>query len=191
MSIDLAALGITQAELQDRVIERVCEQLLTGIGYDPEGEGEFTTASAFHRQIQARIQAQITDTINAIAEREILPNVASFIENLILQETNSWGEKQGAPVTFIEYLVKRAEAYMQEKVDFKGMDKANSGSYSWTGTQTRITHLVHAHLHYSIETAMKEALNVATGSIAKGIHETARLKLNEIAASMKVQVATK
>ena len=190
MSIDIASLGFTKEELQERVIERICEQLLTGMEYDPDSGDEFQVASTFRRAIDARVKEQINATINAIAEREVLPNVASYIENLTLQETNTWGEKKGEPVTFTQYLVGRAQSYMQEEVSRDGKSKAESDSYSWSGTkQTRITYLIHQHLHYSIQTAMKDALQVATGEIAKGIHETARHKLNEIAASLKVQVS--
>ncbi len=91
-------------------------------------------------------------------------------------------------MTFIEYLIARAKSYMLEKVDYNGKSKDENSGFSWNGTQTRITHLIHKHLHYSIETAMKEALNVAVGSFANGIHETARLKLNEIAGQLRVDV---
>lgn len=191
MDITLESLGFTKEQLQDRVVDRICEQLLNGVGYDPDSDEEFTTASHFHRQMQGRIKERINETINAIAEREVLPNVAAYVENLTLQETNRWGEKTGEKITFIEYLVKRAEAYMQEKVDYNGKGKEEANGYSWSGTQTRITHLVNSHLHHSIETAMKDSLRVGLGEVAKGIHETARVKLNEIAAGMKVSVTPK
>lgn len=192
MSLDLETLGFTKEELQERVVERICEQVLSGVGYDPDSDAEFTTASQFHRELDKRIKEQINTTINAIAEREVLPNVSAYIESLTLQETNSWGEKRGESVSFTEYLVQRAQAYMREEVNYQGKSKAEADGYSWSGSkQTRVTHLIHEHLQHSIATAMKDALTVATGEIARGIHETARHKLNEIAANLKVQVATK
>lgn len=190
MDLNLESLGFTKEELQERVIARICTQLLDGVGYD-EDDNEFTTASQFHRQMRTSIQEKIEATINAIAEREVLPNVASYIENLTLQETNRWGEKTGEKVTFIEYLTRRAEAYMQEKVNFDGKTKEESGSYSWSGTQTRITHLVHQHLHYSIDSAMKDALKIANSAIATGIQETVKTKLAEISTTLKVGITSK
>lgn len=189
--IDLAALGFTQEELQARVVDQLCEKLLTGMEYDPDSETECPVASRFQQAIAARVKQHVEETINAIAEAKVLPNVREYIETLSLQATNEWGEKRGESVTFVEYLVQRAQAYMQEKVNFEGKSKAVANGYSWNGTQTRLTHLIHQHLHYSIEHAMKDALTSATAQIAKGIHETARLKLNEIAASMKVAITTK
>ncbi|WP_373379864.1 hypothetical protein [Cupriavidus nantongensis] len=192
MNFDLQSLGFTKDELQDRIVERICEQLLTTIDYDPHSETEQPVASRFQQAIKDMVKKRIDETISALAEQYVLPNVAQYIEQLTLQQTNQWGEKQGAPVTFIEYLVKRAQSYMQEEVNHDGKSKAESDHYSWHGAkQSRITFLIERHLHHSIETAMKDSLKIATGEIARGLHETTRIKLNEIAAGMKVAVSTK
>ena len=191
MSIDLKALGFTQEELQERVIERIANSVLTETAFNFDGEYEFQKESEFKRSLDTLVKERIDTKINELAERFVLPNVSEYIETLTLQKTNRWGEKTGEPITFIEYLTQRAKDYMQEHVNYEGKTKEESGGYSWNGKQTRITHLIEKHLHYSIEKAMKDALSVATGEIAKGIHETARLKLNEIAASLKVQTTIK
>lgn len=191
MSIDLKSLGFTQEELQERVVERIVESVMTDRVYSPDDDREYDRHSQFREDLKKRVKARIDEKIDELAQKFVLPNVAEYIENLTLQQTNQWGEKKGQSITFVEYLVQRAEAYMQEKVDFQGRSKEEAGSYSFSGTQTRITHLVHQHLHYNIEKAMKDALNIATGEIARGLHETCRLKLNEIAAGMKVAVTTK
>jgi len=189
MNIDLAALGFTKEELQDRVIDQIVESVMYGRYADEDGDETFRD-SRFKQELDKRVQNRIDDTINGMAEKHILPNVSQYIETLTLQETNQWGEKKGKAVSFVEYLVQRAQAYMQEEVNSSGKTRAEDG-YGFSGKQTRITYLIHQHLHYSIETAMKESLAVATGEIAKGIHETARHKLNEIAASLEVTVNTK
>lgn len=191
MNLDLASLGFTKEELQERVIDRICQNILATMEYDPESDSEYPIASKFQQAIKQRVEQKVNETISALAEKHVLPNVAQYIETLTIQQTNQWGEKRGEPVTFIEYLTQRAQDYMQEKVDWDGKSKAERSGYSWEGKQTRITHLINSHLHFSIESAMKDALKVATGEIAKGIHETARVKLNEIAASLKVSVTTK
>jgi len=186
----LEALGITADELINRIVDKCVEQLMTDVNFDEDGD-EWRGRSAIASQLDARIKKQIDDTVNALAERHILPNVSAYIENLTLQTTNQWGEKKGQKVTFIEYLTQRAEDYMQEKVNFEGKAKTEAGGYSWNGTQTRITHLVHQHLHYSIESAMKQALQIATSGIATGLQETCKAKLGEIAQQLKVEVKTR
>jgi len=188
MSLDIESLGFTKEELQERVIARICETLLSSVEYDPDDGNEYPIASKFKNAIDDRIKKQVNETINQIAEKSVLPNVSAYIEQMTIQQTNGYGESRGTPATFIEYLTARAEAYMQERVDFKGKSKEESGGYSWSGTQTRITYLVHEHLHYSIETAMKGALKIANSAIATGIQETVKLKLAEITEKLKVEV---
>lgn len=183
----LELIGLSKEQLQDRVIERIAGEVVSDVTFSDE-DGMDVDDTPFGKKLKALVEKRIDDQISAIAEAHVLPRVSEFIETLTLQETNDWGEKKGTAVTFIEYLIARANAYMMEKVTYDGKSKDENGSYSFTGTQTRITFLIHKHLHYSIETAMKEALNLAVGSVAKGIHETARLKLNEIASQLTVSV---
>lgn len=187
--LTLESLGFTTEELQDRVVERIVEMYVSEIGYDDSGN-EYSRKSGFATKLKEAVNKRVDDAIEKIIDEHILPNAATYVESITLQATNMWGEKKGASVTFIEYLVQRAESYLTEKVNYQGKAKEED-SYSWSGTQTRITHLVHEHLHYSIEKAMKEALSVANKSIAGGIQEAVRIKLAEVTASLKVSVATK
>ena len=187
--LDLEQLGFTKQELQERVIERLCQQALETYSLNEDGdENPWAADSQFSKRLTDSVREQIDKKITALAQAHVIPSVGELIEGMTLQSTNQWGEKTGAKLTFVEYLVSRAGAYMQEKVNSEGRSKEESGGYSWSGTQTRITHLINSYLHREIEKAMKGALAVAVGSVARGIHETARLKLNEIAASMKVSV---
>lgn len=190
MSITIEELGFTKEELQQRVIDQLCSQVLSGVTRDDEGN-EIEASSKFARELNARIEKHITETIGAIAEKHVLPNVTSFIEGLILQETDKWGQKKGQPVSFIEYLTQRADAYMREEVSYDGKAKGQSDSYSWRAASTRIGFMVNSHLQYSIQTAMKEALENANSSIAKGLEEAVKIKLKEVADSLNVKVTNK
>lgn len=183
---DLSQLGFTKEELQERVLDRICEQVLTGRYFDYDDECGASTASHFGKELEKRIKVRIDESIDALAQKHVLPNVTSYMENLLIQTTNQWGEKRGEPVSFIEYLTQRAEAYMQEKVSHDGKSQAESGGYSWSGNQTRITYLVHKHLQYNIETAMKSALQIANSAIAQGIESTVKMKLEDIVKTLKV-----
>src|SRR5271166_1889409 len=156
--ITLESLGMTQQELQERVVTKICDDLLATECFD-NSEGEaYRDDSPLAQKLRVEIRKRIDRGIAAIAETQVLPNVEKYIENICLQETNRWGEATGRALTFREYLVQRAEAYLQETVNYEGKTKEEAGSYSWSGKQTRITNLVHKHLHYTIESAMKEAV---------------------------------
>jgi hypothetical protein len=190
MNVTLESLGISKDAIEQKLIEHLAQELLTEIQYDHDNDSEYRARSSLAKKLDALVKKHIDTTINALAEKHVIPNVSSYIENLTLQTTNQWGEKKGAPVTFIEYLTQRAEDYMQEKVSYDGKSKSEAGSYSWNGTQTRITHMVHQHLHHSIETAMKQALQIATSGIATGLQETVKTKLAEVSQKLKVEVKT-
>ena len=190
MNVTLESLGISKNAIEQKLIEHLAQELLTEIQYDYDDDSEYRARSSLAKKLDALVKQHIDTTINALAQKHVLPNVSSYIENLTLQTTNQWGEKKGAPVTFIEYLTQRAEDYMQEKVNYEGKGKNEAGGYSWNGTQTRITHMVHQHLHYSIETAMKQALQIATNGIASGLQETVKTKLSEVSQKLKVEVKT-
>lgn len=189
-SLTLEALGLTPQEITDRIVDRYVEQLRVTYTADENGD-RVDRASDFDRAMQKRITERIDTEVTRLAEMHVLPRVASMVENLVLQQTNRWGEKVGQPVSFVEYLVQQAEAFMTEKVDYRGKSKAEENSYSWSGTQTRVAHMIDSHLHHSIETAMKAAVSNANSAISAGITETVKIKLDEIAKSLKIKVETK
>lgn len=188
--MDLEALGFTKEELQNRVVDKLCEELLTTITYDEESE-EISVSSEFRGKLDKAIRSRIDKAINTLAEKYVLPNVDSYIESMTLQQTNKWGERIGAPVTFIEYLTSRADAYMREEVDFEGKTKEEKCGYTFNKRGTRVAYMVDKHLHYSIEQAMKSALSQANSSIANGLAEACKTAINNVAATLKVQATYK
>ena len=186
--IDLAALGIKAEELQDRVIERICEKVLSGVTYDEDGEVDHVDSS-FKRKLDARITQHIDGAITALADKHVAPGISALIEGMCLQQTNQWGEKRGQSVTFIEYLTKRAEAYFLEDVDYNGKPKGSDG-YNWNKYSTRGAWMINQHIAHSIETAMKAALASANSQIAGGIEQAIKHELAEILAKVKVTANT-
>lgn len=191
MNITLESLGFTKEDLQERVIDQLCSTLLSGKTYDEDGNEEYTD-SQFKKKLEDRLKQHMNERINAIAEAHVLPNVTSYIENLTLQQTNTWGEKTGQPVTFIEYLIQRAHAYIQEEVNHEGKSKAEArDSYGWSKNTTRIAYLINAHLQYNIAVAMKTALETANKSIVGGIEKAVKIQLEQIVGGIKTSVAVK
>ncbi len=186
----LESLGFTKEELQERAVEFVASKVLRGVSYDEDGES-CVVDSKFSYKLNQRIAKHVDDTINAIAEKHILGKVSSYIEEMCLQETNKWGEKTGKSLTFVEYLVARAEAYLQETVNYEGKAKSEAGSYSWSGQQTRLVWLVHEHLQHNINRAMSKAVKSANEQIAQGIAKTVELQMIEISEKIKMKVSVK
>ena len=189
MEITLESLGFTKKQLQEKVIEHAVEKLLSGVTYDEDGNTE-AIDSKLQEKMRRLIVDKIEETIKIFAETNVLPNVQKYVEEIKLQQTNQWGEKKGENISFTEYLIKRAEAYMLEKVDNEGKSQKEL-PYSWLGIQTRIAYMVNKHLHHSIEIAMKNALQIANSTLVAGIEDTVKIKLQEIVDSIKCSVKTK
>jgi hypothetical protein len=186
----LEELGFTKEELQERVVEQAVCQLMRGVSYDEDGNPCDVT-SGFKRKLDESLRKQIDTAINQLAEKHVLPNITSYLESLTLQETNKWGEKTKKSLTFIEYLVQRAEAYMVEEVDHNGKSKAESNDSWWRGSQTRVAFLINQHLQYNIKSAMEDALKSANSQIAIGIAETVKLQLKDLLEKIKPAVVTR
>jgi hypothetical protein len=186
-AITLESLGFTKEELQNRVVDQLCENILSGKGYDEDG-AEYYEDSQFKKKLEERLKEHINATIGAIAEKHVLPNVTAYIENLCLQETNKWGEKTGQKVTFIEYLTQRADAYIREDVNYQGKSKSEGDSYNWSKNTSRISYLINSHLQYAIEGMTKAALANANKSIVGGIEQAVKIQLEQTLGKLKLDV---
>ncbi len=183
----LEALGISRDDIISKVIDRCVENILSTDYYEDDDGGKYRAKADVEKRITELCRKRVDEKVQQIADAHILPFVSERIEKLTLQKTNQWGEKAGAPVTFIEYLVARADTYLTEMVNYEGKSKDEVGSYSFSGTQSRITHMINKHLHYSIETAMKNAVQHVNTALSKGLQETVKAKIDEIVSSLKIQ----
>lgn len=193
MEITLESLGLTKKALQDRIIELAVERLLTGVTYDEDGNIDFID-SKYHEKMKNLIKDRINETITIFAEKHVLPKVNEYIENIALQQTNQWGEKKGTSVTFIEYLIQRANEYMVEEVNSDGRSKdecKNRNDSFYSTKQTRVAFMIDKYLYITIQNAMQEALKNANTSIVNGIEATVKLQLEEISKSMKCALSIK
>lgn len=190
MDINLESLGITKEELQKRVVNRLCDDIGTQHFRDEDGEPYSIGISEGMNNL---IKEHIDSSVLAIANEHVLPLIRERIETLVIQETTKWGEKVGEELTFIEYMVSRADHYLKEPIDYNGRSEAEARARRDTwhgGSTTRIVSLVDRHFEYAIKTSMEQAVKDANKSIVAGIQETAKIKLAEIAKALKVTVKT-
>lgn len=189
MSAVLKELGFTQAELQDKVIERLCDRLLNATNYDEDGD-TWIGDSTFHTELNDRIQKAVDAKFDALAAEHVEPKLDERIQNLILQRTNEWGEKKGEPITLTEYLIQRAEHYMLEEVNHDGKAKRQD-AYNWRRAGTRIEYAIDRYLQYHIQTAMETILKDANNVLTEGIKRGVEIKLDELKKRLKVSATVK
>ena len=185
-NIDLASLGLTVDQLRDLVVERIANQVMSGVAIDEDGE-QYVETSQFARKLNAKVREHIDAQMQAMAEKHLLPNVSEFVDKLVLKETNEWGQDKGKTWTIVEYLAEKCDKYMTEQVDWHGKDKAKAG-HNFVGKCARLEWMVHEHLHHHIELAVKGWLADANKVLGKSIQETVKVKLAEVSAKLKVDV---
>lgn len=182
----LEALGVSAADLQERIVEQAVHALLYSSGFDDEGD-ESTYASKFKQQVEKRVQQAVDAKIAALAAEHVLPRVGEMIEAANMMKTNAYGEPKGEPMTFKEYIASRAEVYMSEKVDFYGKSKEESGNdYNWRESGPRLTVLMKLYIKDTLEKSAKNAINDVNKVIAKNIEQAAKDAITSCAASLKV-----
>ncbi len=184
MSITIAdlakAMGCTEQEIAEKMLGQAVEQIL-GVDCDGDFDGK-----SFHTQMQNRIQDTLDAQVAKIGEEKILPQIIGMTENLILQETNRWGEKKGQPVTFTEYMVQQVDHWIREEVNHAGKTKAED-SYGWRKNTTRIAYMIHEHLQYNISTAVKKALGDLNASVAGGLQKAVMIQIEQTLGQLKIQ----
>jgi hypothetical protein len=205
MKIDmdtLAALGISKDDVVEKIVDRAAHLALYGYSQDEGGEDEPGEARKLRRlvsrqsldeKLRKHITQQVDEHVTKLANEHVLPRVVEMIETLTLQRTNEWGEKRGTPVTFVEYLVQRADSYMREEVNYEGKAKIENGqhTYNWSKSSTRVAHMIDKHLHYSIERAMAEALKKFSGTMKDGLEGALKAALETVVQNAKVVIETK
>ena len=184
----LTALGINKEDLFERVVEQTVSFLLSTSGFDSESEQEVSYATKFKREIEKRIQKAVDDKIAALAEVHLIPRVGELIESANLQKTNSYGEAKGAPMSFIEYIASRADAYMSENVDINGKSKEEGDSYNWRSVGPRLTVLMRGYIRETLEAHAKNAISDVNKVLAKGMEKAATDAIHAAAAAVKVSV---
>ena len=187
----LKALGISPEELGSRIVDQAVEVLLNNTGFDPDTEAETSYASKFKREIESRIQKAVDAKIAALAAVYLIPRVGEIIEKANLLQTNKYGEQKGPSMTFIEYIVSRAEAYMSEDVDYHCKSKNEGDSYNWKSCGPRLTVLMRNYIRDTLETHAKKAIVDVNKVFAANIEKAAREAITSAANSIQVSVATK
>ncbi len=188
MSTLLQELGLSQDEIRQRVIDKMADELFRS---EHVGDGDvYYRESDLKKDLDKMVSERIDKKIGEMFEKHCAPHVEKQIEEIVLQETNSWGEKTGKakPIGIIEYIVQRIDHFITEQVDYNGKSKREVNDYGWSGKTTRIAFMINHHLQYNVETAVKQALRTANSQIAKGIEEAVKVKLGEVLKNVKCDV---
>lgn len=184
----LALLGLSKEELQSRVVDQICERVLSTVGMDDEG-GKHSYPSQVRVRLQAAAKKQIDDALNDFASKFIVPGISKHLETLVLQPTSQYGEKKGEPQTFTEYLTKRADEWLGEKVDVNGKTRKED-SYSWKEHSTRAVWIIDQQLQKKLTDMMTGQIATTHAKLGEVMQDTIKDVFTRTFSNLKVETAT-
>lgn len=178
MNLTLEALGLTQEEAQERVIEQMAKEILGST--DPDDVSNYYK-KRIQERLSERIDRMITEQVRIVADAAIGPDVEKLVREFVIQETNTYGEKKGEPITLTEHVIRQVKAHLDERVDEKGRAKEQAG-YGFEPKGTRLAFLVRSFLDDGIRdgvrSALSEGMGVAKEGMVRVVKETlARMQL--------------
>ncbi len=155
---------VDKKAIEEKIVNIVAENVI---------ESFEERSSILHDRIIGIVENTVVEHCDKVVQSVIEKGVAEWI----IQQTNKYGEKKGGPVTFTEYIVGVASAYLNEKVDYQGK-RSERDPFS-KKAQSRLTYLLSEHLQYKIQTAMKDAVKIVMAEIAPALATTCELKVKE------------
>lgn len=189
MNITLESLGLSVEQMQDRLVEAMIDRFLTSNVSDEDGE-PVAIVSKFQTSIREAILTRVDESVERLIAPALDGSITSYIDNYKIQSTNGYGEPKREPETITEYIIRRANEYLTEGVNFEGKSKkeySSSGrdSYGYKDATTRVAFLIDKRLNDEIAKAMQEALKTANEAITGGLKSAVAFELNKINAKLK------
>lgn len=188
MELTCEQLGITPDDIADRVAEKIAKTMLVTVvpDYDDDtGEPiESEQETPFQTLVRKRVAEKVSAAVDALAEKYIGSELEGRLEAMTFPQTNNYGEKKGEPLTLLEYIARRTETYLTERVDYQG----RSGYSASTVDRTRVVWMLEQYLAERMKEQFSKALATANQQIVNGIAATMKEKLAEVAAKLSVQV---
>lgn len=186
----LSAVGLTQEDLQNRIVSQICDQLLSSMQSGEDGEESYVGRSPLYTQLNAEIKKQIDVAVERAGKEFIEPRVNEMIKSTTIQLTNKYGEKQGSPKTFVEYVADLAEQYMNERVDADGKSITNSYGMGRT-EQTRAMFLIDKYMGLTLKNAIEQFITDGNSKMAKAFQDLVNDRLKNLDVSVSVKTKSK
>jgi hypothetical protein len=178
----LALLGLTQEELQNRVVHQIAYAAMQGwVDYPGGEEGEQTRLG---RELSTHAKKAIDAAVERIAAEAVVPKIDEMVSNLVLKQTDRWGHPTGDPISLEEYLATRGEEWLTAKVNYSGA----TPSYNDNHQQARLVFLVHQQLESAVTRTVKILFADANKRLTDGLNEVVKNHLDQLIKNMTVRV---
>lgn len=180
----LEMIGLSQEELQNRVVEQIVRSF-TGDYIGPSfGDDDVWNETQIGQKIRKQFNEIVDAQVEAICSEHLEKKIEDLILATVFQKTNQWGERQGEPMTFKEYLADYAENWLTEKLDRNGKPT------SYEGGEARITQLIGQHIDYHLTRQLKIALKDWHKVFGEEVGKLVKAQVNKLADRVRVEIKT-
>lgn len=194
MQIDLAALGLKQSDIEDKVVDALVEQLLSEYSCDDDGHSVYTGKSQFAKSIDAKFKAKYDEALSRIMSANFEPVISARVEEFVFQQTNQYGETTGKSLTITEYFNARINDFLLAGVDSDGRARTEVSDYNrngWRQHSTRLAYHMDRKLAEWLNEVLRQIMSDSVGTIARTLNETVRNQINLVAEKLKIEIKTK
>jgi hypothetical protein len=178
MNLDLAAIGLTPEDLQDRVVECLTNKLYLDTFADDEGN----ICGRPKAKLDEHVNKLINNALAQYAEKTLTPAITSGMACLIIHNTNEYGEKKGPPLTLTEYVTKAADNYLREQVNHEGKAKSQGSydSYNWKPESSRAFWLLNKSIQENVNVQINAALATVNTEVASAVSTAVKAQIEKI-----------
>lgn len=193
----LKELGLSPKKLGNRIVARCAKELLSSLSFgDDPDDPPARMKSDLAKRIEAKVKERVDLALDTIAVSVLGTEVERLVSGMVFKTTNSYGEPKGPDRTLIEYITSRIDEFLNDKVDYSGKtakehERAGNSSYHFKAVGTRLSVLIGMSIEEKIKASLTAAVTDINNSIAGGLVELTKMKMAEIAASLKVAVTVR
>lgn len=181
--------GLTQEQMLERLIDTMADRLF-GEAIDRDLDDEEYQVSNRQQVITAlntRIKEEIDKQVNAIFDQHILGKIDELLTKLVIPQTNKYGEPKREPLTLIEYITEKSEAWLEEPVNWKGKSKKEE-AYSWSKDTTRLMYAVNKNLEDVLNRVVNDGAKEVQGAFAEQVKNAVADAVTRLTLSVKTDV---
>ena len=176
MDFNCEMLGISQEEMQNRVVNAIAEKLMSKTimtQWDENEDQEKIVNTKFAKAVIDKINEHFKNKVDELFNEQIAGKIDNLLTNYIIKETNQLGESLGKERTVTEFIIERFNVFIKEQVDSKGNPKRKNDCY-FKPQGTRLTVAVDTYFKDHLEKAMKTILKNTDKTLIEEVTESFR-----------------
>jgi len=183
--MDLKELGFTQEELQQKVVETIVHDLMKQKNYDYDEDCACLGDSAFSRKLSSMMDDKIEESMRAMFEQKASGEIKVMIDEFIINHTDKCGEKINESESLSQFIVKKAESILNERVKFNGV---KSDSYNSRDTTTRLEYMFNKAFDGKVSKLIDESVDHIKQTIENSLEESIQQRISTAFTKMRANL---